>query len=237
MSDKSIFDRTSMLIGDTGIQKLQQSHVLIAGIGGVGSFTAEAVARAGVGELTLIDSDTIDITNINRQIHATMDTIGQLKTEVMSHRIQSINPNIKVNIINAFILPDNIQEILSNFSCDYIVDCVDTVSAKLALILYAKEHNISCISSMGTANKLDASKFEIVDISKTHTCPLARVMRQELRKRGIDKGVEVLYSTAEPVYKPQSVDGKKAIPGSISYVPSVAGLLLAGHVIQKILAK
>ncbi|MBR2627600.1 MAG: tRNA threonylcarbamoyladenosine dehydratase [Peptococcaceae bacterium] len=231
-----IYDRTRMLIGDEGMAKLQNSHVLIAGIGGVGSFTAEALARAGVGTLTLIDSDTVDVTNLNRQIHATQKTVGQPKVQVMAERIQDINPDIKVNPVSAFLLNDNLQSVLGEAQYDYIIDAVDTVTAKLALILYARERNIPVISSMGTANKLDATKFEVVDISKTHTCPLARVMRKELRDRGIASGVEVLYSTAQPVYRPQAAEeGKKPVPGSISYVPSVAGLLLAGHVIQQLL--
>ncbi|MBE6112697.1 MAG: tRNA threonylcarbamoyladenosine dehydratase [Peptococcaceae bacterium] len=231
-----IYDRTRMLIGDEGIAKLQNSHILIAGIGGVGSFTAEALARAGVGTLTLIDSDTVDVTNLNRQIHATQKTVGLPKVQVMAERIQDINPDITVNPVSAFLLNDNLQSVLGEAQYDYIIDAVDTVTAKLALILYARERNIPVISSMGTANKLDATKFEVVDISKTHTCPLARVMRKELRDRGIASGVEVLYSTAQPVYRPQSAEeGKKPVPGSISYVPSVAGLLLAGHVIQQLL--
>ncbi len=231
------YDRTRLLIGDDGMNRLQQAHVLIAGVGGVGSFTAEALARAGVGTLTLLDNDTVDITNLNRQIHATQKTVGQPKVQVMAERIADIDPNITVRSINAFLLNDNVEELLGDLHYDYIIDAVDTVTAKLALILYARERQIPVISSMGTANKLDASKFEVVDISKTHTCPLARVMRKELRDRGIASGVEVLYSTALPVYRPAaSEEGKKPVPGSISYVPSVAGLLLAGHVIQQLLS-
>ncbi len=231
------YDRTRLLIGDDGMNRLQQAHVLIAGVGGVGSFTAEALARAGVGRLTLLDNDTVDITNLNRQIHATQKTVGQPKVQVMAERIADIDPNITVRSINAFLLNDNVEELLGDLHYDYIIDAVDTVTTKLALILYARERQIPVISSMGTANKLDASKFEVVDISKTHTCPLARVMRKELRDRGIASGVEVLYSTALPVYRPAAYEeGKKPVPGSISYVPSVAGLLLAGHVIQQLLS-
>ncbi len=230
------YDRTRLLIGDDGMTRLQQAHVFIAGVGGVGSFTAEALARAGVGTITLLDNDTVDITNLNRQIHATQKTVGQPKVQMMAQRIADIDPTITVNTIDAFLLDDNIETLMGDTHYDYIIDAVDTVTAKLALILYAKERNIPVISSMGTANKLDASKFEVVDISKTHTCPLARVMRKELRDKGIANGVEVLYSTALPVYRPMtSEDGKKPVPGSISYVPSVAGLLLAGHVIQQLL--
>ncbi|MBQ5682764.1 MAG: tRNA threonylcarbamoyladenosine dehydratase [Peptococcaceae bacterium] len=236
-----IYDRTRMLVGDAGMEKLQNAHVFIAGIGGVGSFTAEALARAGVGTLTLLDNDTVDITNLNRQIHATQKTVGRPKVEVMAERIREINPDIQVHTINAFLLDDNTESVLGDGGYDYIVDAVDTVTAKLSLILYARERNIPVISSMGTANKLDATKFEVVDISKTHTCPLARVMRKELRDRGIISGVEVLYSTALPVKIQTAADAedgerKKPVPASISYVPSVAGLLLAGHVIQQLLA-
>lgn len=233
-----IYDRTRMLIGQQGLDQLQQSHVLLAGIGGVGSFAAEALARAGVGTLTFIDSDVVDPTNINRQIHATQATIGQSKVQVMAERIAAINPDIQVHLRQAFLLADNTDAVLDGQTYDYIIDAVDTVTAKLALIQYGRSRNIPVISSMGTANKLDATKFEITDISKTHTCPLARVMRKELRDRGIASGVEVLYSTAKPVDTPlvTSAEGKRT-PGSISYVPSVAGLLLAGHVIQQLLQR
>lgn len=230
-----LYDRTRLLIGQEGLNRLQKAHVLIAGVGGVGSFAAEALARAGVGRLTLLDSDTVDVTNLNRQIHATQHTIGQPKVQVMAKRIADINPDIQVHCLQEFLLDDNVEALLGDTPYDYIIDAVDTVTAKLALILYARAHNIPVISSMGTANKLDAAKFEVVDISKTHTCPLARVMRKELRDRGIPAGVDVLYSTAPPVYRPTAEEGKKPIPGSISFVPSVAGLLLAGYVVQKLL--
>ena len=233
-----LYDRTRLLIGQEGIARLKQSHVFLAGVGGVGSFAAEALARAGVGTLTLLDHDHIDITNLNRQLHATQDTVGKLKVEVMARRIASINPEIQVHCLPEFLLPDNIADILDGEHYQYMIDAVDTVTAKLALICYARERRIPVVSSMGTANKLDASKFVITDISKTHTCPLARVMRKELKNRGITNGVEVLYSTAQPVYQPVTGEnGKKPVPGSISYVPAVAGLLLAGHVIQQLLAE
>ena len=231
-----IYDRTRMLIGQNGIDALNKAHILIAGVGGVGSFAAEALARAGVGTLTLLDSDVVDVTNLNRQIHATQDTIGLPKVQVMAERIHAINPEIAVHTIEAFLL-DNTAEVLGEAQYDYIIDAVDTVTAKLALVQYAQAHHIPVICSMGTANKLDATKFEVTDISKTHTCPLARVMRKELRDRGITQGVEVLYSTAKPITLEQPADGERRPPGSISYVPSVAGLLLAGHVIQKLIEK
>ena len=210
------------------------TNILIAGVGGVGSFAAEALARAGVGTFTLLDNDEVDITNLNRQIHATQDVIGRPKVQVMAERIGAINPDITVHTIQAFLLNDNI-DVLGDVQYDYIIDAVDTVTAKLALVEYARARAIPVICSMGTANKLDATKFEVTDISKTHTCPLARVMRKELRDRGIVEGVEVLYSTAKPITVASASDGERRPPGSISYVPSVAGLLLAGHVIQKLI--
>jgi len=229
-----LYDRTRMLIGQEGIDALQHAHVLIAGVGGVGSFAAEALARAGVGTLTLLDNDVVDVTNLNRQIHAVQSTIGMPKVMAMAERIHAINPDIVVHTIQAFLLNDNLH-VLGDAPYDYIIDAVDTVTAKLALVQYARERQIPVICSMGTANKLDAAKFEITDISKTHTCPLARVMRKELRDRGITEGVEVLYSTAKPITPQPAADGERRPPGSISYVPSVAGLLLAGHVIEKLI--
>ena len=226
-----MYDRTRMLIGQDGLDRLKRAHVLIAGVGGVGSFAVEALARAGVGTFTLLDNDTVDLTNLNRQIHATQETIGRPKVSVMAERIRAINSDIEVHCIETFLLADNI-DLLGEAAYDYIIDAVDTVTAKLALVQYAKQRNIPIICSMGTANKLDATKFEITDISKTHTCPLARVMRKELRDRGIVNGVEVLYSTAKPIAVQTETAGERRSPGSISYVPSVAGLLLAGHVIQ-----
>lgn len=229
-----LYDRTRMLIGQDGMDALHQAHVLVAGVGGVGSFAAEALARAGVGTLTLLDNDVVDITNLNRQIHAVQDTVGQPKVKTMADRIHAINPEITVHTIQEFLLNDNMH-VLGDVQYDYIIDAVDTVTAKLALVQYARERQIPVICSMGTANKLDATKFEITDISKTHTCPLARVMRKELRDRGITDGVEVLYSTAKPITPQCAADGERRPPASISYVPSVAGLLLGGHVIQKLI--
>lgn len=231
-----LYDRTRMLIGQEGIDALQKAHVLVAGVGGVGSFAAEALARAGVGHFTLLDNDVVDLTNLNRQIHATQETIGRSKVTVMAERIRAINPEIQVNCIETFLLQDNIS-VLGDTQYDYMIDAVDTVTAKLALVQHAKANHIPVICSMGTANKLDATKFEVTDISKTHTCPLARVMRKELRDRGIAEGVEVLYSTAKPITPQGPADGERRPPGSISYVPSVAGLLLAGHVIQKLIGQ
>ena len=230
-----IFSRTEMLIGESAINKLKDCRVAVFGIGGVGSFVVEALARSGIGYLDLIDNDTVSTSNINRQLIALHSTVGRCKTEVAAERIKDINPDVTVSVINKFVLPENIDE-FDFSSYDYIVDAIDTVSAKLAIIEKANRNNINIISSMGTGNKLDPTKFEISDIFKTSVCPLARVMRYELKKRGIKK-LKVLYSKEEPV-KITSKSGEnesRRIPGSISFVPSVAGLIIAGEVIKDII--
>lgn len=227
--------RSALLIGEEGIEKLAHSHVAVAGIGGVGSYLVEALARSGVGKLTLVDHDVIDQSNINRQIHALHSTVGRKKAEVMAERLRDINPHIRLIIKPEFITADNAAEIFDG-EYDYLIDAVDNVTAKLALILLAREREIPIISSMGTANKLDNTKFCFCDISQTKVCPLARVMRRELKKRGIEKGVEVLYSEAESIKVQQSSEGKTS-PGSMAFVPSVAGLMLAGRVINELLQK
>jgi len=208
------------------------NNIVIAGIGGVGSYATEALARSGVGTLTLIDCDTIDETNINRQIHALHSTIGRSKVEVMAERLLDINPNLQLYLHNEKITKENVAELLSH-QYQYVVDAVDDVKAKLALICWAKENQTALISSMGTANKLSPEHFVFCDISQTEGCPLARVMRRELRKLGIEKGVEVLFSKA-PLIKPQCDEGNRVV-GSVAFVPSVAGLMLAGHVVESIL--
>ena len=235
-----MYNRNILLIGTQGQNRLHQSHVAVAGIGGVGSFVAEALARAGVGTLTLIDHDCIDITNLNRQILATRKTIGQLKVDAMRQRIADIDPLIQVITHAEIILPDNIDTLLQA-PYDYLIDAVDMVTAKIALVQWAQNHQVPIICSMGTANKLDNTHFELTDISKTEVCPLARVMRRELRARGITEGVQVLYSPVA-VIKPEqttnaSGDIKRQTPGSISYVPATAGLIIAGAVIQSLLAE
>ncbi|MBQ8044590.1 MAG: tRNA threonylcarbamoyladenosine dehydratase [Clostridia bacterium] len=233
------FSRTKLLIGEDGIKKLKESAVAIFGIGGVGSYTAEALSRAGVGSLILVDKDEISITNINRQIHSTFKTVGRSKVEVMRDRILEINPEANVKIFNEFYLPENAEKMLDK-SYSYIVDAVDTVTAKVDLVMKANEYNIPIISAMGAANKLDPTKFEVTDIFKTSVCPLAKVMRKELKARGIKK-LKVVYSKEEPVkvtYRDDIEDfapGKKNIPGSISFVPSVMGLIIAGEVIKDLI--
>ncbi len=229
---KDRFSRTEMLIGNDALVKLRSSRVAVFGIGGVGGYIAEALVRAGVGALDLIDNDTVSESNINRQIIALTSTVGMLKTEVMEKRLLDINPEAEIRCINKFVLPENIDEF--NFSAySYVADAIDTVSGKLAIIEKAYSEGIPVISSMGTGNKLDPTKFEITDIYKTSVCPLARVMRYELKKRGVKK-LKVLYSKEEPV-KPSvaEINEKgKAIPGSISFVPPAAGLIVASEIIK-----
>lgn len=226
--------RTVLLIGEEGIEKLKKARVAVFGVGGVGGFVAEALARSGVGNIDLIDNDKVSLSNINRQIIALHSTVGKKKTEVMAARIQDINPEICVTTHEIFYLPETADEI--DFSAfDYIVDAIDTVSGKIAIVENANKKNIPVISSMGTGNKLDPTAFEVVDIQKTSVCPLARVMRRELKKRGIER-LKVVYSKEEPrVSKAVDEETGKAIPASIAFVPSVAGLIIAGEVIKDLI--
>ena len=244
------FSRTELLIGKEAIEKLQNSKVAIFGIGGVGSFVVEGLVRAGVGNFILVDDDKVSLTNLNRQAIATRKTIGKYKVEVEKERILEINPDAKVEIYQEFFMPDS-KNILDN-TVSYIVDSVDTVTAKIELVIRAKILNIPIISSMGTGNKLDATKFEVTDIYKTSVCPLSKVMRKELRKRGIEK-LKVVYSKEEPIKPKEYIENsckteyacapgtvnnyssKNQVPGSISFVPSVAGLIIAGEVIKDII--
>ncbi len=229
------FSRTELLIGEPGIKRLSAVKVAIFGIGGVGGHCADALARTGIGAFDLFDNDTVSVTNINRQLVATLDTVGQYKTDVMKSHIYSINPEAEVNAYRCFFSPENSGGI--DFSqYDYVIDAVDTVTAKIELVVRSKAAGVPVICSMGAGNKLDALSFEVTDIYRTSVCPLARVMRSELKKRGID-GCKVCYSKA-PVIKPLSseeVTSKKSVPGSIAFVPSVAGLIIAGEVIGELL--
>lgn len=229
MPDK--FSRTEMIIGKCALEKLKNSHVAIFGVGGVGGYVAEALARAGVYNIDLIDNDTVSTSNINRQIIALLSTVGKYKVDVMKERILDINPDAKVNCHKVFFLPE-ISDRFDFSKYSYVVDAVDTVTAKIEIIRKAKEVNVPVISSMGTGNKLCPDMFEIADIEKTSVCPLARVMRRELGKLGI-KGVKVVYSKEESI-KPSS-DGEKRIPGSISFTPGAAGLILASEVIKSLI--
>lgn len=237
-------ERTAYLLGEDGVEILKNKHVAIFGVGGVGGYVAEALGRVGIGRMTLVDMDTVSESNINRQIIATYDTIGRKKTEVMAERLHSIHPELSVQCVDCFFLPETSEQFdFSTF--DYVVDAVDTVTAKLELISCAKAAKVPVISCMGTGNKLDPSRFEIADIAKTSVCPLAKVMRRELKKRNLT-GVKVLYSKEEPLVpkipeerisdlQQEKVERRKAVPGSVSFVPSVAGLLIAAEVVKDIL--
>ena len=227
------FSRTELLIGKENIEKLHNSKVAIFGIGGVGSFVVEGLVRAGIENFILVDNDTISLTNLNRQIIATTKTIGMPKVEVARDRILEINPNANIEIYKEFFMPDS-KEILDS-SISYIIDAVDTVTAKIELVIRADKLNIPIISCMGTGNKLDPTKFEIADIYKTSVCPLAKVMRKELKERGI-KSLKVVYSKEEPIKLNEIPQNEsKQVPGSISFVPSVAGLIIVGEVIKDII--
>ncbi len=230
--------RTAMLLGEPALAKLAGARIAIFGIGGVGGYVAEALARAGVGALDLIDNDTVSVSNINRQIIALHSTVGRLKVDVMAERIRDINPDCRVRALPTFYLPENATNF--DFSAyNYIADAIDTVSAKLDLAVRAHQAGVPIIAAMGAGNKLDATAFEVADISKTSVCPLARVMRIELRKRGINH-MKVVYSREEPrTPKQASVSDAlapwRSTPGSISYVPGSAGLIMAGEIIKDLI--
>ncbi len=228
------FHRMEMMTGSEAAQRLAASSVAVFGIGGVGSFAAEALARSGIGGLFLCDNDVVDITNINRQLIALTSTLGRRKVDVMAERIRDINPEAKVSVSSTFFSEDTAGEFpLSEF--DYIVDAIDSVASKLTLVEAAKAADVPVISSMGTGNKLDPARFEIADISETSVCPLARAMRSGMRKRGLS-GLKVLYSREEPV-RPAGKRGGAGVPASISFVPSAAGLMIAGEVIRDIIGR
>lgn len=240
MSASPQFERTEMLLGTEAIEKLKNSRVAVFGIGGVGGAAAEALVRGGVGHLDFIDPDTVSVTNINRQLIATHDTVGELKTEAMRKRALSINPDVNIKTHNIFYLPENADSFdLSVY--DYIVDAIDTVSAKIELIVRADKMGVPVISSMGTGNKLDPSRFVVTDIYKTTVCPLARVLRRELKLRGIKK-LKVVFSDEEPMTPLVKVENsnqktRRDTPGSVSFVPPVAGYLMAGEVLRYLAEK
>ena len=247
------FSRTELLLGKEAMDRLKNARVAVFGIGGVGGYVCEALVRTGVGAFDLIDDDKVCLTNLNRQIIATRKTVGKYKTEVMKERMLEINPDVKVNIHDCFFLPENAEEFPFE-EYDYIVDAVDTVTAKIALVMKAKEMNIPIISSMGAGNKLDASAFKVADIYKTKVCPLAKVMRRELKKRGVKK-LKVVYSEEKPMTPiedendncknhcicPPGVQRtclqRRSVPVSMAFVPAVAGLIIAGEVVKDIIAE
>ena len=247
----SQFSRTELLIGKEGIEKLNKAKVAIFGLGGVGSFVVEGLVRAGVQNFVLVDDDKICLTNLNRQIIATRKTVGKYKVEVARDRILEINPNANVEIFQEFYMPGSNSNILTE-DLTYVVDCIDTVTAKIELVVNCKKLGIPIISAMGTGNKLDPSRFEITDIYKTSICPLAKVMRKELRKRNIEN-LKVIYSKEEPIKPDDNSESsckkncicppgtarkctiRNQVPGSISFVPSVAGLMIAGEIVREII--
>lgn len=234
------FSRTELLIGKQGLEKLYNAKIAIFGIGGVGSFVVEGLVRAGVQNFVLVDNDKISLTNLNRQLIATQKTIGKDKVEVAKERILDINPKAKVEVFKEFFLPNSNTNIITK-ELTYVVDCIDTVTAKIEIVMQCKNLKIPIISAMGTGNKLNPLKLEVTDIYKTNVCPLAKVMRKELRKRNINE-LKVVYSTEEPIkpklqnYEEKNVT-KRQVPGSISFVPSVAGLIIAGEVVKEIIEK
>lgn len=258
------FSRTEMLLGSEAMKRLQESRVAVFGMGGVGGYVAEALARSGVGAIDLIDSDRVAMSNMNRQIIALSGTVGEYKTDVMKARILEINPDAEVKVFRCFFLPEN-KDLFAFDSYSYIADAVDTVTAKIELVMQAKEYNVPIISSMGAGNKLNPAAFEVADIYRTSVCPLAKVMRRELKKKGIES-LKVVYSREEPI-RPgilgleeteataeaekisgtEEAKGKKepspeersrrATPGSIAFVPSVAGLIMAGEIIKDIVGR
>lgn len=231
------FDRTKRLLGADAMDKLRDSHVAVFGIGGVGGHAVEALVRSGIGEITIVDSDEIAESNINRQLIATTKTVGRKKVDVMEERLLEINPEVRIHKHCCFFLPETKAD-FDFQSYDYVIDAVDTVTAKLALVEACKEANVPIVSSMGAGNKLDATAFEVTDIYKTSVCPLAKVMRKELKARGIKK-LKVVYSKEIPLepipdetFVSDEARSRRATPGSIAFVPSVAGLILAGEVIK-----
>lgn len=233
---KEEFCRTSLLIGEEGVEKLNDAKVAVFGVGGVGGYVVEALARSGVGSFVLVDKDDVSVSNINRQIIALQSTVGKYKVDVMRDRILDINPEANIEVHRTFFLPENSHEFdFSQYT--YVVDAVDTVTAKLEIIMKAKEAGVPVISSMGAGNKLDATAFKVTDIYKTNVCPLAKVMRKELKARGVKK-LKVVYSEEQPMSPDtsnlQTPDEKKRIPGSVAFVPSVVGLIIAGEVVKDI---
>jgi len=233
------FERTRILLEPQEQTRLAQAHVLVAGLGGVGSYCAEALARAGVGRLTIIDHDVVASSNINRQLPALLSTVGQPKAELMAARIRDINPSCELTVIREFLVPETVADIVPA-DVDYVIDCIDSLNCKVALVASSVERGLRVASSMGAGNKLDPTRIRIADISKTEMCPLASVMRKRLRKRGIPKGVLTVFSD-EPgraPLPPQPVEGRgraRAVNGTISYMPPLFGLMLAGAVVQRLI--
>jgi len=231
-------DRTELLIKEEGVEKLKKSNILIVGIGGVGSYAAEFIVRSGIGKLTIVDGDDIDNTNINRQLPAMKSTVGKHKVDVMAERLKDINPKLELTVLNEFLSPERIVEVVTD-EYDYVMDCIDSISPKLNLIMAAKRKRVKVISAMGAGGKTDPSKVIVTDISKTYHDPLSRIIRKQLRAKGINKGIRVVFSTESPdkesVKLTDGADYKKSFYGTISYIPALFGLNAAGEVIRYLL--
>ena len=226
------FERTALLLGKASVEKLARKRVAVFGVGGVGGFVCEGLVRAGIGAIDIVDKDTVALSNINRQLIALHSTVGKNKVDVLEERLKDINKNLIIKKYKCFFLPET-SETFDFREYDYVVDAIDTVTGKIELILKAKEAGVPIISAMGAGNKLEPAGFQVSDIYKTSVCPLARVMRRELKKRGVDK-LKVVYSKEETI-KPQFEEGEEVVPGSISFVPPVVGLIIAGEVVKDLI--
>lgn len=236
----SWLERTELLVKKEGIEKLQKANILVVGLGGVGSYAAEFIARAGVGKMTIVDGDVFDETNINRQLPALQSTIGKAKTTILSERLKDINPNIELTVLEEFLSPERAYEIVSK-EFDYVLDCIDSITPKINLIVAARRKKVKIISSMGAGGKLDATKIRVKDIAKTKNCTMARVLRKRLKERKVDKGVKAVYSEevqiAESVKITDGKNYKKSFYGTISFMPAAFGLQAAAHVINYLIKK
>ena len=230
--EENQFERTALLLGNASVERLARKRVAVFGVGGVGGFVCEGLVRAGIGAIDIVDKDTVALSNINRQLIALHSTVGKNKVDVLEERLKDINKNLIIKKYKCFFLPET-SETFDFREYDYVVDAIDTVTGKIELILKAKEAGVPIISAMGAGNKLDPTAFQVSDIYKTSVCPLARVMRRELKKRGVDK-LKVVYSKEEPI-KPQFEEGEEVVPGSISFVPPVVGLIIAGEVVKDLI--
>lgn len=230
--EENQFERTALLLGKASVARLARKRVAVFGVGGVGGFVCEGLVRAGIGAIDIVDKDTVALSNINRQLIALHSTVGKNKVDVLEERLKDINKNLIIKKYKCFFLPET-SETFDFREYDYVVDAIDTVTGKIELILKAKEAGVPIISAMGAGNKLDPTAFQVSDIYKTSVCPLARVMRRELKKRGVDK-LKVVYSKEEPI-KPQFEEGEEVVPGSVSFVPPALGLIIAGEIVKDLI--
>jgi hypothetical protein len=230
--EENQFERTALLLGKASVEKLARKRVAVFGVGGVGGFVCEGLVRAGIGAIDIVDKDTVALSNLNRQLIALHSTVGKNKVDVLEERLKDINKNLIIKKYKCFFLPET-SETFDFREYDYVVDAIDTVTGKIELILKAKEAGVPIISAMGAGNKLDPTAFQVSDIYKTSVCPLARVMRRELKKRGVEK-LKVVYSKEEPI-KPQFEEGEEVVPGSVSFVPPALGLIIAGEIVKDLI--